>query len=265
MSATETDLATWERRTEWPLMGLAIIFLIAYAAPILAPDLPPRFQITCQALTWLVWALFAADYLARWKLSTDRRRFLRVNMLNLIVIVLPLLRPLRMVRLLTLLDVLNRSAATSLRGRVAVYVASTTIMILFLSALAVLDAERADPDSNIRSFPDAIWWAATTVTTVGYGDRYPVTAEGRTVAALLMIGGVALLGIVTASLAAWLIERVREVEAEAQAATSQDIHRLLERLDRLQDEVQRLRSRHDGKEHRDSAPGQGHPVIPSQD
>jgi voltage-gated potassium channel Kch len=58
-----------------------------------------------------------------------------------------------------------------------------------------LDAERADARANIRSFDDALWWSATTITTVGYGDHYPVTAQGRLVAAGLMLGGIALLAI----------------------------------------------------------------------
>lgn len=66
-------------------------------------------------------------------------------------------------------------------------------------------------------------WAMTTVTTVGYGDRFPVTETGRFVAGGLMLAGIALLGVVTASLASWLIERVAEVEEESQAATRGDV------------------------------------------
>jgi voltage-gated potassium channel len=57
-----------------------------------------------------------------------------------------------------------------------------------------------------------LWWALTTIATVGYGDRYPVTGQGRLVAAGLMVAGIAVLGVVTASIASWLIEKVREVE-----------------------------------------------------
>jgi voltage-gated potassium channel len=57
--------------------------------------------------------------------------------------------------------------------------------------MVVLDAERSSPDANISDFGDAIWWAATTMTTVGYGDHYPVTAAGRLVAFGLTIGGMA--------------------------------------------------------------------------
>ena len=240
----DTRRQDWERRSEWPLTVLAVLFLAAYAAPILAPRTPDRLHSALTASTWLIWAGFAADYLIRWRLSSDRRQFVRSNVLDLVVIALPLLRPLRALRLLTLLDVLNRRAATSLRGQVAVYVVGATTLILFCAALAVLDAERRNPDANIKDFPDALWWAATTVTTVGYGDRYPTTPIGRTVAVLLMLGGIALLGIVTAALASWLLDRIREAEIETRAATREDIHLLLERIDHLQEEIQQLRPNH---------------------
>lgn len=120
-----------------------------------------------------------------------------------------------------MLSVLNRHAGGSLRGRVAVYVAGATVLVLFVASLAVLDAERGAKSATITTFGDALWWAMTTVTTVGYGDRYPITAEGRFIAGGLMLAGIALLGIVTASLASWLVDKVREVEEQVQPRPSQ--------------------------------------------
>ena len=99
------------------------------------------------------------------------------------------------------------------------------VAVVIGAAATVLDAERNVPDSNITTFPDALWWAATTVTTVGYGDRFPVTAEGRLVGVVLMVVGIAVFGSITAALAGRLIqagaaeaddeaaERIRELEA----------------------------------------------------
>ena len=112
---------------------------------------------------------------------------------------------------------LNRRAQTGLRGRVAIYVAGGASLLGFVAALAVLDVERSSPDANINDFGDAIWWAVTTMTTVGYGDHYPVTSIGRAVGFGLMLGGIALLGTVTATLASWLVE---SVEAEKEQAES---------------------------------------------
>ena len=76
------------------------------------------------------------------------------------------------------------------------------LLTLFLAALAVLDAERSADNANIVTFGDALWWATTTATTVGYGDLFPVTTEGRWVAVGLMVAGIALIVLVTAGLAA---------------------------------------------------------------
>ncbi len=73
-------------------------------------------------------------------------------------------------------------------------------------ALAVLDAEQNAPGSNITNIGDALWWAFATITTVGYGDFYPVTVLGRLIAAGLMIAGITMLGTVTAALASWFVE-----------------------------------------------------------
>ncbi len=77
----------------------------------------------------------------------------------------------------------------------------------------------------------------TTIATVGYGDRYPITGQGRFVAAGLMLAGIALLGVVTASIASWLIEKVREVEADAQAMTRRDVAELRAEIRALRREL----------------------------
>lgn len=117
----------------------------------------------------------------------------------------------------------RRVSLASTRLWMTLYVGGSTALLLLVAALAVLDAERDARDANITTFGDAAWWALTTMTTVGYGDRYPVTAGGRWVAAGLMVAGVALLGVVTATLASWLVERVSEVDEQTQAATRRDI------------------------------------------
>jgi len=81
----------------------------------------------------------------------------------------------------------------------------------------------------------------TTVSTVGYGDRYPITVAGRFVASGLMLAGIALLGVVTASLATWLLAKIREVEQDIGAATRQDVHALTREVQALRVEVAGLK------------------------
>jgi voltage-gated potassium channel len=241
---TETDVARhrWEERADWPLTVAAVLFLVAYAWPIIEPDLAPGLLRVCRVVTVAAWLGFALDYVVRVVLSRDRVGFVRRHLLDLLVVVLPVFRPLQLLRLVTLLNVLNRHAGASLRGRVAMYVATASGIVVLVAALAVLDAERRAPGARIDGLGEALWWAVTTVTTVGYGDLYPVTATGRFVAVGLMLAGIALLGVVTASVASWLIDRVAEVEEESQAATRRDVQALSREIAALRDEVSRLRS-----------------------
>lgn len=243
----ESRRLRWEDRADWPLTFTAVLFLVAYAAPILRTDLVSPLPAICQLVTWGAWALFVVDYVARLALSRDRGAFVRGNALDLAVVALPLLRPLRLLRLVALLSVLNRYKGNSLRGRVAVYVAGSTSLILFVASLAVLDAERGARGATITTFGDAFWWAITTVTTVGYGDRYPITTQGRFIAGGLMLAGIALLGIVTAALASWLLERVREVEEEVQAVTRADMTALTTEVSALRRELAKRGSALEGR------------------
>jgi voltage-gated potassium channel len=227
----------------------ALAFLAAYAIPILHPGLPRWLGAACWWTTWVTWMLFVADYLVRLVLAESRRTFVVRHWLDLIVIALPLLRPLRLLRLIPLLSVINRRATTRLQGRVATYVVGGALLLAFVGALAELNAERDAPGATIVDFGDAIWWATTTMTTVGYGDTYPVTVVGRWVAAALMVGGVALLGTVTATFASWLVDRVSTVSSNEEELRA-TVARLEAKLDSLIDQ----RSSDAGRPHVDQGP-----------
>jgi voltage-gated potassium channel len=223
-------LVRWERSTEWPLAVVAGLFLAAYAWPILDPHLGPALRAGCGAIVYIAWAIFAGDYLVRLILAEHRLRFVSRHLLDLASVVLPVLRPLRLLRLVALVRVLNRKATTSLHGRVAVYISSSAVLVIFVAALAELDAERGKSGASVQTFGDALWWALTTVTTVGYGDRFPITRDGRLVAVGLMLAGIALIGVVTAAIASWLIASVREAESDTQETLHRQIAELRSEL-----------------------------------
>jgi voltage-gated potassium channel len=216
----------WEHATDWPLMVAAVVFLAAYALPILGPDLPALLLGLCRWLSWITWGIFVVDIVVRLALADERPRYLTQHWYDVLVIALPLLRPLRLLRLIPLLSVLNRRAKIRLRGRVAIYVAGGASLLAFCAALAVLDAERSSHDANITNFGDAIWWAISTMTTVGYGDQYPITGIGRLVGFGLMVGGITLLCTATATLASWLVESVHAEKEQAE-----DLHATFRRLE----------------------------------
>ena len=203
----------WERRSEVPLILLALAFLVAYAWPVLDPGLDTDVATVLGVVSYAVWVAFAIDLGVRLVLADDARAYALRHWYDVALVALPLLRPLRLLRLLTLVRMLDRSAASSLAGRVLVYVSGASALAVGLGALAALDAERYAAGANLTSYGDSLWWAATTVTTVGYGDHYPVTTEGRFVAVALMLVGIGLVGAVTASVATWILGHVAQDRA----------------------------------------------------
>ncbi len=233
------QLRRWEEAAEWPLTVVALVFLLAYAVPIAITTGPDWLAPTCEVVVWTAWLLFAADYVTRFFLAPRKWSFVTSNLIDLAVVALPLLRPLRLVRLLALLSILNRTGTRELRGRVVIYTAGATLLLITIGALAITEAERGEPGASITTLGDGFWWAMSTITTVGYGDLYPVTITGRFVAAALMVGGIALLGVVTATIASWLVQRVSEVTELEEAATRAQVEQLADELAALRAELER--------------------------
>ena len=234
-----TRLRAWERATEWPLTGAAAVILGVYAWEVLT-NAQGGAKDTAELVINTVWALFGVDYLVRLALAPSRGHWFLHHLPDLAIIALPFLRPLRLLRLVTLVSVIQRSAGTALRGRITLYTVGSAALLIFTSALAVLDAERHEPGSSIQSFGQALWWALTTITTVGYGDTFPLSTQGRFIAALLMIGGVALAGVVTATLASWIVSLVEEENAEQEAATQAQVAALQQQVSELSERIDRL-------------------------
>jgi voltage-gated potassium channel len=121
MTATAAERAVlvrrWERVSEWPLMVAAVVFLAAYAVPILHPDLPSWLFNLCRSLSWITWGIFVVDIVVRLVLADERVRYLIRHWYDVLVLALPLLRPLRLLRLIPLLSVLNPRATMRLLRR----------------------------------------------------------------------------------------------------------------------------------------------------
>jgi len=217
-----TRLERFESHTQRPLTALAVAFLVVYAIPILRPGADATLLTACAAASWGIWAAFALDYLIRLALAQERLAFIRGHLLELIAVALPMLRPLRALRVLSLANLAARmDEEGGLFESVAQAVAAAVALVVLVSSLAILDAERGADNASIATFGDAIWWAIATITTVGYGDLYPVTTAGRAVASFLMLTGIALIGVVTASIATWATTYLVRSRPGAETSTSE--------------------------------------------
>ena len=132
--------------------------------------------------------------------------YLKQHPLEIASALLPFLRPLRLMRVISFGGLAIQKVAIGRQFAITFKVILTSIFVAYIAAVQITITERSVEGSNIKTFADGLWWAITTVTTVGYGDRYPTTSEGRFLAVLLMIVGISLIGVITASVAAWFVK-----------------------------------------------------------
>lgn len=157
--------------------------------------------------------VFFIDVLVRWRRAGWSSEYWRWGWVDLLAAIpfdiafrtLQIIRVYRIIRVLRVLYKLQElTSGTTLNERLLALPGVALVMIVFSTALMV-EAERYAPGATIKSGGDALWWALTTVTTVGYGDTYPVTTEGRIIAAGLMLVGIALFGSISAIITSKLI------------------------------------------------------------
>jgi voltage-gated potassium channel len=210
-----------ERATEVPMLILAVIFLVAFLAQEVA-DLPAEWVTALDAITWIVWAIFAFELLVKAYLAPDRVRYLVTHWMDVVTVLVPFLRPLRLLTVLAAGIRFWAEARTVLRTRTFGVIGTASLLAVMAAAMLVWLAERGG-DGSIQTFPDALWWASATITTVGYGDVYPKTYAGRGVAVFLMLVGISLFGLLTARVAAFFVESEHNREDE-----------IVQRLDRIE-------------------------------
>lgn len=206
LSPREIAVQRWERRSTIPLAILALVYLALYAFEVLS-DADGTIRRDLIAASDAIWILFIIDFIARFSMHDNKRLFLRRNVIEIFGLVLPMFRAFRMFRVIIAIGFLSR-VTQSLQARIGIYLGLILPLLVFTCALGVYDAEHGVHGANITQFGDAVWWAMVTIATVGYGDYYPVTFEGRAIAVLLMFSGIALLSVVTVSFASWFLGRL---------------------------------------------------------
>ena len=195
-----------------------VVFVVALGALLLV--LLETFMVlsapTLAVFRWIdnaACGIFFIDVLVRWRRMGWSAEFWRWGWVDLLAAIpfdaafrtLQIIRVYRILRVLRILYKLQElTTGTTLNERLLALPGVAFVMIVFSTALMV-QAERHAPGATIKSGGDALWWALTTVTTVGYGDTYPVTTEGRIIAAGLMLVGIALFGSISAIVTSKLI------------------------------------------------------------
>lgn len=139
--------------------------------------------------------------------------FLRKHPLELLAVFLPFLRPLRLLRFISFGTLVFEKVNLGKSIAISFKVISTALFLTYLAGIEITLAERGQPEATIKSIGDGLWWAITTLTTVGYGDIYPTTTEGRFIAVGLMVSGICVLGVISATVAAWFV-RITQNDSE---------------------------------------------------
>jgi voltage-gated potassium channel len=218
----------------------ALVLAVAWLPVLIIPLITTLHGVTAavfEASDYFVWAAFAVEYLVKVWLAVDRRRFVRRHLLDLAIVAVPILRPLRLARLfrfvrlgrvtLVLGDGLKRAKAMVTHHGLHLVLASITA-IVFAGAALEDAVERHAPGSTIHNFGDGLWWAIVTVTTVGYGDKVPITGAGKVVAVALMLTGIGLVGFLTASVTSFFVKEQHSDELDEVKATLNRVLQILE-------------------------------------
>lgn len=256
--------ARWEKVTATPLLVLALVFLFNYAMPIINPNLEPSFLVFLAISNAVIWLVFAVDLVGRFILAEHKKPFIKRNIIMIISVIFPFFRLLRLISVLTM--AMSRYGGST-RNKFGFYVLGGSLLLWFITGLAVTQAERGIEGSNISDVGDGWWWSLITLATVGYGDRFPVTPEGRFIGAVIVITGIALLGTISAFLASFLMDpsgrRDEEILKDTEKANA-TIYDLLSEVKALRAEVQALSSKSVISNSKNSQPAVSQKKLPSK-
>ena len=219
-----------EQQKKLGLLDLLVLTLSVYVLITLLLDIffefPPEVSKILALLDNIICVFFLVEFSIRFKNAKNKLQFMKWGWIDLISSIpnVDILRGGRALRLIRLLRILRAFRSTKhlvthvfkskAQGTFTTVSILSVILIIF-SSISVLQLEVDHPDHNIMTAEDALWWSAVTITTVGYGDKFPVTTGGRIVGVILMVAGVGLFGTYTAFISSWfLTEKKEEPTAE---------------------------------------------------
>jgi voltage-gated potassium channel len=209
-----------EKKESLGFLNLLILLLSFYVLIALLVDtvfkLPPETSKLLNYIDNIICAVFLFDFIVRFRKAESKLAFMKWGWIDLVASIPTfdfmragrLLRVIRLIRLIRAFrstrHIVQHVFKNKIQGTLT-SVAIIAVLMLLFSSVAILQFE-TDPNSNIKTAEDAIWWSYVTITTVGYGDKYPVTTEGRLIAVILMTVGVGLFGTFTAFVSSWFVK-----------------------------------------------------------
>ena len=214
LTLCEESLEGFEEKTKWVMLGLSLLVIPSLALPYLL-ELTPAQRMGFRVFDWALWAAFAAEYLWRLRLARERWRFVKRNPIDLVVLLLPVLRPLRFARFVRVfrvagaLGLVLRAIDASRRPLLrhpTLYALLISALVCVMGMIVVHEVESQHADSPFRSWSAAGRWTFETVVTAGSETSWPATEAGRIVRVILVLVGLGLFGLITASVASWLVE-----------------------------------------------------------
>lgn len=224
------------------MFQLVMVFLSLYVIVALFIEtvvpLPPETAALLQLFDTLICVVFLIDFGVRFAKAESKWKFMRWGWIDLLASI-PMMDAFRWGRLVRVIRILRAFRSARVFATFFFYkradsalasVSALAIALVIFGSLAMLNVE-SDASSNIKTPGDALWWSLATVTTVGYGDRYPVTAEGRVIAVMLMIAGAALFSTFTAFVATYFIQSPPD--------QNEDVKALVEEVRALREELER--------------------------
>lgn len=241
----EKNLAAWEDRTSTPMFVASVLYLLAFAAPIMSTRIQEPYDGYLNIIQMILWGLFAADYCVRLYLAPRRLYFITHNLMNLAIVLLPAWRIVSFLAMIHLTANRQYMRLSELGMKLFGY----TAIFIIMFALSIYSVESSEPGAMIRDLPTAYWWMFTTLATVGYGDVYPVTGIGRVIAVIVMLYGGGLVAVATGALASWIIEKFGGREEQEYPATKADVDDLRQEISELRALLAREYARREARDY----------------
>lgn len=229
-------------------LELLVLFLSLYSLVALIVDLlvtlDPETRLMLRQIDDAVCVIFLLDFAVHFWIAPSKTAFMRMGWIDLLSSIPEISwlrwgRVFRVFRILRALRsftaVIEHVSAERTKGTF-VMVGLMSVVAILLATIAVYELERGQPNANIHTAGDALWWAFATITTIGYGDHYPMSVAGRIVAVVLVVFGLSFFGTFTAYVASFFLEKTHLKEES-------DIQRLVHEVQRLRIRVEELAAR----------------------